>query len=235
MQCAIISDIHSNIYALRVVVEEIKQLKVSKVIVLGDTFGYYPWAVETFDLLSSLPLIVIAGNHDQWVLTNKSPIPVPKYWKAAQDNSNKLLSLRPQAIDWLRNLQLSMRQVIEGREILLVHGTPDNPSEGRFYPDDHQEYSWFPLNGQVLMLGHTHYPLYKVVKSGGVIINPGSVGQPRDGNPASSWCVLETDDLSCVWKRTEYDYAETINELVRLGWEDLFIKALKKDYQGPLR
>jgi putative phosphoesterase len=235
MKLAIISDIHSNSYALKAVVDDIRQQNISKVIVLGDIFGYYPWAVETFDLLSRLPLVAICGNHDQLVLTKESPEPIPAYWPAAQDNAQKLSLLRPQALDWLKNLACQAKVTIEGKDILLCHGTPDNPCEGRLYPDDKTEHAWFPLNNQVLLLGHTHYPFLKRTKGGGLIINPGSVGQPRDGNPDSSWCILETEDLSCIWKRTKYNYMDAAGELGRMRWEELSIRALKKNYQGPLR
>ena len=104
MKLAIIGDIHSNKHAFKSVFQEINRLNISKIIVLGDVFGYYPWAVEVYKMISKLDIIAIKGNHDVFVIQKNRPDPTPIYWEAAKDNEKKLTSKYPEALEWLRNL-----------------------------------------------------------------------------------------------------------------------------------
>lgn len=234
MKIAILSDIHSNKYALKAVLTEIDKLKISKVIILGDFFGYYPWAVDTYQMILKREKIGIKGNHDALISENKNPTPLPSYWPAILDNRKQLKSYCPEALGWLEDLSYQKKIIIENLKFLLFHGTPDDPAEGRFYPDDQNEFPWFSKKNEVLLLGHTHYPLFKQLPTGGVIINPGSVGQPRDGNPYPSWCVFDTKDSSVSWRRTKYNYRHAIKELEKLNWDNRSILALQKTTQGAL-
>ncbi len=234
MKIAILSDIHSNAHALTAVLKKVDQIKVSRIIILGDIFGYYPWAVETYKLISHRETIIIKGNHDALVYEQKIPEPCPVYWKTAKDNEKKLKAKYPQALKWLKTLKFQNEKIIEDIKFLMFHGTPENPKEGRFYPDNAQSFSWFPGQGEIVLLGHTHYPMERRIPLGGIILNPGSVGQPRDGNPFPSWCVLDTRDLSIVWERTKYDYLKAIKELEDLNWDKRFIMALQKTLKGSL-
>ena len=234
MKIAILSDIHANSFALQSVLNEIDRQKIQKLIILGDIFGYYPWAVETYQMLSSRTATAIKGNHDVLVLQKDMPNPCPPYWRAAKDNERTLKEKCPAAITWLKNLDLKMEMAIEDISFSLFHGTPDDPSEGRFFPDNEETYPWFPKKREILLLGHTHYPLEKSFPEGGMIINPGSVGQPRDGDPNSSWCILETKNLSVNWQRTKYNYQEPIELLEKMNWDRRSIAALQKTTKGKL-
>jgi len=235
MRIAILSDIHSNKYALTAVLQEINNLNISKIIILGDIFGYYPWAVETYKMLPKIDFFSLKGNHDVFVTQRNKPDNVLSYWEAAKDNEEKLASECPEALPWLESLKCNGEIIIDGIKLSLFHGTPDDACNGRFYPDDNGEYRWFPGRNEIILLGHTHYPMEIHTPTGGLIINPGSVGQPRDGNPYPSWCVLEMDELFISWQRTQYNYMEAVRELERVHWEKRSIRALQKDYKGPLK
>lgn len=235
MKIAIISDIHSNCYALNAVLRDIKKLKVSDTILLGDIFGYYPWAVETYELVIDHKMTVIQGNHDALVYRKKVPVPCPSYWDAAKDNESALRKKYPKAIPWLKSLKFKGSKSVEGIKLVFCHGTPDDPKEGRLYPDNIATFDWLPKKNEVLLLGHTHYPMERRLKQGGMVLNPGSVGQPRDGNPMPSWCILESDDLSVSWQRTKYDYRKAVRELRKMSWNARFIESLQKTSAGPLR
>ncbi len=236
MNVAILSDIHSNFFALEAVMNEFDQYKIDKVIVLGDIFGYYPWANETYELL--LPYLdnsfIIKGNHDQLLLELESPSPEPSYWAAAKQNESELKIKNPSAIEWVRNLPLEITVTINQRHIYMFHGTPENKVEGRYYPDDQADYLWLPKQDEVILLGHTHYSIYKKTKVNGIIINPGSVGQPRDGNPMPSWGILNTLDFDFQIKRTNYDNFKAMDELEKRQWDKRAIAALNKTNQGKL-
>jgi diadenosine tetraphosphatase ApaH/serine/threonine PP2A family protein phosphatase len=90
----------------------------------------------------------------------------------------------------------------------------------------------------MLILGHTHYPMIRRLKDGGYILNPGSVGQSRDGNPDPSWIILDTGVVAegerVRLRRVTYDRSEPLAVLKQLGWPARLIRALDKTAAGPL-
>ncbi|SKB93777.1 metallophosphoesterase family protein [Daejeonella lutea] len=236
MKLGILSDIHSNVYALQAVVSELELHEIDKLIILGDTFGYYPWAHETYEALHSyLPnAICIKGNHDQLVIQSSPPDPVPSYWYAAKLNEKELREKSPEAIDWLGTLPFESAVTLNGSVCRLAHGTPADPENGRYYPDDMNIWPWFPKPGTMLLLGHTHYPVVRNIKNGGKIINPGSVGQPRDGNPDAAWGILDTETRQFEFKRTNYNYQKVMATLREINWDKRAIASLGKSTGGAL-
>lgn len=237
MKIAIISDIHSNYFALKAVLEDIKNQKIERLIVLGDIFGYYPWATETYELL--IPYIkdsiFIKGNHDQLLLEEKPPLNPPSYWKAAKQNESDLLKKYPESIVWLKSLSFGLKFRLKDLSFNIVHGTPADKENGRFYPDDKNIHPWFPEKNKLLFIGHTHYPLIRDLRpSKGIVFNPGSVGQPRDGNPMPSWGYLNTRNLEFKFKRTNYNNFDAIKLLKDLDWEKRSILSLNKKNKGEL-
>jgi putative phosphoesterase len=236
MRLAVLSDIHSNCFALEAVIEAFAGYEIDKLVILGDIFGYYPWANATYELLQPYidQALVIKGNHDQLLLETHSPVSKPSYWLAAKQNERELLAKNPIALQWIKGLSYQLSVMIDQRKVSMFHGTPSHTDEGRFYPDDDANHEWFPLTDEVILLGHTHYPLHKRTPRGGVIINPGSVGQPRDGNPMPSWGILDTSNLGFQIVRTGYDNFAVIDKLKKLQWEPRSIEALSKTNNGKL-
>jgi putative phosphoesterase len=236
MRLAVLSDIHSNCFALRAVIKEFSNYELDNIVILGDIFGYYPWANETYELL--LPYLdqalVIKGNHDQLLLDKNAPVPEPSYWLAAKQNEDALQAKNPVALQWLRSLSYELSVMIDEIKFSMFHGTPSHTDDGRFYPDDDENHEWLPEKDEVILLGHTHYPLYKKTAAGGVIINPGSVGQPRDGDPMPSWGILDTLNLNLQIVRTGYDNFAVMDKLKKLQWEPRSIEALNKTNKGKL-
>lgn len=238
MKIAVISDIHSNCYALEAVLNSIKKNNISHLIILGDIFGYYPWAAETYQLL--FPYLsnsfFIKGNHDQLLLDKIPPVPIPSYWEAAKQNEKSLMAKYPEVLTWLEQLDFSKKTIIENHVVEMYHGTPENPENGRYYPTDSETiYSWYPLKNTILFLGHTHYPLInKQTDNSGFIVNPGSIGQPRDGNPMPSWAIWSTKENTFELVRTVYDNLSVMEELKKMNWNDRAIKTLNKTEKGRL-
>ncbi len=236
MKIAILSDIHSNKYALDAVIHDFEQEGVERIIVLGDIFGYYPWAVETYQALKPYltDAVCILGNHDLLLLTDSHPPPTPSYWEAARQNKHDLLERENEALTWLSTLGLSKTISIQNVQVKFVHGTPGNAESGRYFPDNTESQDWFPAQGEVLLLGHTHYPLFRKVDGGGIIFNPGSVGQPRDGNPMPAWGLWDTTEQSFSFKRSNYDNLKAMQALEAMHWEQRAIAALNKTNTGKL-
>lgn len=236
MKIAIISDIHSNCFALKAVLNDFDKKQVERIMVLGDIFGYYPWAYETYQLLK--PYLgtgqFIKGNHDQLLFDTVPPDPQPSYWEAAKQNEIELKERSPEVLNWLGKLAFKSQFELNGRKISMAHGTPANPIEGRYYPDNTEVSDWFPAANEIQLLGHTHYPLLKQTADGGIIFNPGSVGQARDGNPMPAWGILNAQDMSFSFERTNYDNLAAMALLEKMNWEPRAIAALNKTKKGTL-
>jgi putative phosphoesterase len=227
MNLAILTDIHSNKFALSSSLNFLNYEKIDKYIFLGDFFGYYPWANETYNLLEEIfpKSFHILGNHDELINLNNHPENIPEYWEVIQLNKK---NLSRHALKWLSELKSEKILEIDCLTFKIYHGTPDNSLLGRFYPDDYNNYSWLPNQNEVLLMGHTHYPLVRKYESGGIIINPGSIGQPRDGNLKSSLCIFNTSNLVEKFYRIPYSIDIAIKELIEINWYPRSVFALKK-------
>jgi predicted phosphodiesterase len=227
MIVAVLSDIHSNVFALEAVLRDVELADITEIWVCGDTFGYYPWAADSFRLLQGAHTVAVLGNHDGWVADHQSA-PTHIMGQIARRNAADLASHNPAALDWLAGLASTRTLIRNGWMITMAHGTPDNPLEGRYYPDDARSYPWLPQQGQVVVLGQTHYPLRRGDASSGLLLNPGSVGQPRDRNPMPSWALLDLATGTAELRRTAYDHIAVMERLRTLQWEDQIIQALDK-------
>jgi putative phosphoesterase len=227
MKIAVLSDIHSNKYALSSTLKFLEDKGIESYIFLGDYFGYYPWVAETFGLIEKIfsKSFFILGNHDELMCRDEAPKPTPEYWDVIVQNKAELT---PAVIDWLKSLFPEKKIQIGGLQFNLYHGTPAEPLTGRFYPDNKNEYDWFPKKNEVLLMGHTHYPLSRKLKDGGLMINPGSIGQPRDGTLESSLCIINTETVEVKFHRVPYLIDKAIAELEKMNWYPRAIHSLKK-------
>ena len=227
MKVAVLSDIHSNKFALASTLKFLEDKGIDKYFFLGDYFGYYPWANETYKQIEKLfsTSFHILGNHDELICREQAPIPSPEYWHVIVQNK---LELTSKAVEWLKSLSPEKKLQIDTIQFRLCHGTPKEPLTGRFYPDNNDKYDWFPKKNEILLMGHTHYPIYKKVPDGGIIVNPGSIGQPRDGILESSLCIINTDDSDVKFYRVPYLINEAIHELENMNWYPRAIKSLQK-------
>jgi predicted phosphodiesterase len=227
VRIAVLSDIHSNFFALQAVLHEVEQSEASEVWICGDTFGYYPWASDTFSLLPDSDVIAVLGNHDAWV---DEPDSAPKniVGEIARKNAADLAEHSPAALGWLRALALTQQLERDAWQVTMVHGTPDDPLNGRYYPDDSSPHPWLPGASQILVLGQTHYPLCRGNARDGLLLNPGSVGQPRDRNPMASWAILDLETGRAELRRTRYDNIGAMSRLLAIGWDDRVVRSLDK-------
>jgi predicted phosphodiesterase len=224
---AALSDIHSNAHALTAVLRDVERAGAEELWFAGDAFGYYPWAAETFALLQPAVGLAVLGNHDSWVARLARP-PSGIAGSIANENARQLREQRPDALDWLRSLPQVVRHERNGWRITLIHGTPADALGGRYYPDDAREHPWLPRPGEILMLGQTHHPLLRGTAADGLLLNPGSVGQPRDGDPMPSWALLDLASGHAELRRTTYDNRAAVAELHELGWDDGVAEALDR-------
>ena len=187
---AVLADIHSDPDALEAVLKD-AAADAEALWVAGDVFGYGRAACETWRVLDAAgPDVAVLGNHDAWVL--HPDLAPPGAGDGARANSAVLRARCPDAVSWLSRLPLAWRAGHDGWQVTMIHGTPGDPLHGRYYPDDAGPHPWLPGPGQILILGQTHHPLCRGTAEGGLLLNPGSVGQPRDGDPRPAWALLDT-------------------------------------------
>lgn len=228
MRVLIISDIHSNLCALKAVVEDVGWF--DRVVCLGDIVGYGPDPEECVQLLKSFPdVICILGNHDAAVLDVIST----GYFNP---EAGKALKQQKQFMseDSLHYLASLPEMLVYG-DLCLSHGSPRDPlweyiDQGRVA---WEVFEHFDTDG--CLVGHTHMPCiffetedFKVsllkpksrdrwIPKNRFILNPGAVGQPRDGNPHASYVIWDTIENSFLFKRVGYDIQAVVKRIKDRG------------------
>ena len=222
MRAGIIADIHSNLPALEAVLETIERLDVDSILCAGDVVGYGAHPNECCARIRSLGVQSIAGNHDRAAIT-RAVSGLNPYAAAAAIWTGENLDNDSRA--FLSELPPSLRiDSGEGRAMAIHHGSDLNPHE-YVYEEDVDPGILERCSCEVVILGHTHVPFSTRLPSG-IVTNPGSVGQPRDGDPRASLAVLDTESLRCEIHRIEYDIDEEAEGIRSAGLPEVLAKRL---------
>jgi putative phosphoesterase len=212
----VISDIHCNIDALERVIEDAGLFDAA--ICAGDILGYGPDPLECVDAMISLGVNCVAGNHDLAAYSGDSSR-LNAYAQAAITIQRQLL--KQTQIAWLGRLPASLALEFGGVGVSVFHGSPRSPSYEYIYPEDAklraEELLEF-AETDLLILGHTHIP-YLIRSGERLLINPGSVGQPRDGDPKASYALLDLDEghVEVTHRRVEYNIDGVADRMRRRG------------------
>ncbi|GAB3042092.1 metallophosphoesterase family protein [Natronobiforma cellulositropha] len=206
MRVGLLSDIHANRVALEAVLSDMPS--VDALACAGDVVGYNPWPRECVEELRERAVVTVRGNHDRAVV---SPGEARLNRLARAGLEHARTCLEPGHLEWLASLPETRRE-FDGR-LRLVHGHPDDPDRYT-YPDDFSPR--LLTDEDVLVLGHTH--VQHAERYGeGIVVNPGSVGQPRDGDPRAAYAVVDLDALTVDLRRVAYDVDAVRRELERVG------------------
>jgi len=217
MRYGIFSDVHSNLEALETVIKAYKSEKIDIYLCLGDVVGYGANPVECIQITKDIAQITIAGNHD-WATAGLFSLEYFNDWakKAVLWTQEKIDSANHKFIS-------SLRLVYENEDLVLVHGTLNQPEEFNYMTDLLQASRTFALmRKSICFLGHTHSvgiliqdkeeridyqreERLKLKEGYRYIVNVGSVGQPRDGNNKASFCIYDTKKQEVSIKRIDYD------------------------------
>jgi len=209
MKICVFSDIHGNGPAFRVAFEMIMSEKADMNLFLGDLCGYYFDQRETFSMLQAIPnLISLKGNHDSIFLriVNKDEELRQAYVKQYGNSMENLLCEDAgELIQWLSDLPESY--LCDSLSLAGYHGSPWSNLEGYVYPDSSLEkFRNYP--DSIFVLGHTHYPMVRKVKDK-LIVNPGSLGQPRNGG-WPSYALIDFPSKQVVFREVSYNKAELL-------------------------
>lgn len=211
---AIISDIHGNFEALKAITNEIKRLSINKIICLGDICGYYSEVNECLELVKSLTENVVIGNHDYYIISN-TKCPRSNSANDCLDFQRKII--KPKLLSWLASKP--QQAVYYG--INCVHGGWNN------YLDEYINENSFAdkeFEEKLLASGHSHKPEIRKFEDY-VYCNPGSVGQPRDGDNRASFAVFKNGQYEII--RVKYDYTKTQNKMKECGFSEYYYKNLE--------
>jgi len=227
MRYAIISDIHGNVEALRAALDDIDKRSIDMVICLGDIVGYYPDPEECVQLVRSRAAHCIAGNHDYAAIGLIDTRNFTYYAFVAMEWTKEKVS--EESRQFLRSLPLSLE--VDG--LFFTHSSPSNPQEWAYvFPDSDDAIfeAFSALKHRVNFIGHTHWPSIMIHDSEKIslhhehsitvngthhyLINVGSVGQPRDSDPRSSYGVYDTATGEYTEVRLAYDFTTTQKKIV---------------------
>jgi putative phosphoesterase len=208
MLIGLIADVHSNVVALEAVLSEMESLGVEKILHAGDIVGYNPYPNETIELFRKRKILSIRGNHERALLSGDMS---DLNWHAAcalQWTSN---TISRENLDFISKLKDTEVISVDNTGIFLAHGSPNDPDQ-YVYPEDIEPGLLTMTSSDILVLGHTHIQFKKQFKEG-IIINPGSVGQPRDKDPASAFAILDADTKGIELRRIGYDIEKVIEDM----------------------
>jgi len=239
MKIAVISDIHANLEALDVCLAKIDELKPDKLICLGDLVDYCAQPNECIELVKKNADAVLLGNHDEAQFN---------FGLSAGFNDNARISsvhtrsvIKPEYADYLKTLPYTYSL----ENLLFVHASPRYPERYRYVlsaSDAESEFSSF--SEKVCFIGHSHRPVIFAERGSNVyetetvndsedtryIINAGSVGQPRDGNPKLSFGFIDTGSFKYYNYRLEYPvktaYKKIIDEKLPVFLADRILKGI---------
>lgn len=211
---ALISDVHSNLEAFEKVLEKIKNCEL--ILNAGDIVDYNANPNEVIDLVEKYNIISIQGNHD-YACYSGDVSNFTLY--AAQSSLWTSKILRKEKKQYLQNLPKIWRKKINGFKIVMVHGSPRdylNEYVYPYFPDNIFKEFLKQTKADILILGHTHIPFIKYFENK-IVINPGSVGQPRDGNPKASYALLDLESFSAKIQRISYNFKLTAQKIIKSG------------------
>ncbi len=228
MRYGIFSDIHGNWEALQEILRFCQKEGVNDFISLGDVVGYGANPKECLDMIRGLDTVCVAGNHD-WAVSGRFNF--ENFHHDAQEaviwTRNQLFS---DDMDFLNSLSL----VFKNEEFIAVHGTLGEPERFRylFYMSDALQ-TFHLMDRPICFTGHSHVPQVLVQEGERVvclnkmsvkansdykyIVNVGSVGQPRDGNPKASCCLFDSQTRDIDIVRISYDYQSACDKILKAG------------------
>jgi diadenosine tetraphosphatase ApaH/serine/threonine PP2A family protein phosphatase len=240
LRALIVSDVHSNLAALERVIEDAERRGgIDQVWQLGDLVGYGPDPIECIDLLRGFDTRGVAGNHD---LASIGKLGLEAFNRYAASAARWTMSvITEEYVAYLTELPLKF----ELDDFTAVHGSPRDPIWEYLVTSATAVASFRHFETARCLVGHSHLPFICRPRENGavflefpldtpvpletdrMIINPGSVGQPRDGDPRASYAVYNSDDGVVTHHRVEYDIGRTQKRMLERGLPEYLIERLE--------
>lgn len=211
MKVGLLADIHGNAQALAAVLDAASAAGVSRLLIAGDFVGYYHEPGRVMALLADWNWDGVRGNHDEMLRgwpERSDADDIRRRYGSGLDVA--VAELARDQVDILLRLPQSRDCIVGQRHALLCHGAPWD-ADMYVYPDAPADLrSRLAAPGRDLtVFGHTHYPV-EWSEEPTLVINPGSVGQPRDRKPGACWALWDVDEHKVTLRRETYDMAPVI-------------------------
>ncbi len=227
MRLGVLSDAHGNLAGFEACLAAMGP--VDALLFGGDLLGYYFGGQAVLRRLRALDAVCLAGNHDLYFLAHQGrPIPHPiavpqpgayrdRYGPSLERAARELTAGE---VDYLASLPCDRTLDLGGHRVRFVHGSPWRPADEYVYPDDPALERFDAVDAELVIMGHTHRPLLRQ-RPGKTLLNVGSCGQPRDGDPRASFAVVELGEgrIHCELRRAEYDRAPLLEQCRQLAPE----------------
>jgi predicted phosphodiesterase len=240
MRFAFVSDIHANLEALEAVFKDIEGQDVDEIICLGDIVGYGANPNECADLVREKCTYILLGNHDAAAVNLlathhfNSHAKIAIEWTAANLNNA------------VRSFLLSLPLVLTRETLTLVHSTPYEPNMWYYITSlEEAAFNFQYFDTQVCLVGHTHIPIIIVLdakkevyvhqasqinlhgmEESRLLINVGSVGQPRDRNPDSCYAIFDTTLGDFLYRRVPYNIEKAQAKMKKIKMPEFLITRL---------
>ena len=220
---AVLYDIHGNLEALEAVVAEAEAAGVDGYLLGGDYATFGPWPRETVERLDDLPAETwLRGNVERWLV---EPPEVPEQARPLVEAA--VASARAELTDEqiARLYALPERAEVDG--LLYCHGSPLSDVESFApQPEDGEERLLAGVRERIVVFGHSHVQFRRAGPDETELVNPGSVGQPLDGDTRAAWAVAEGGRLT--FRRTEYDVERAAAQMRRHGdWAEPIVRRIE--------
>ncbi|PWJ42891.1 metallophosphoesterase family protein [Sediminitomix flava] len=240
MKIAFISDIHANLPALEAVLADIDQIQADFIFCLGDLIGYNIWPNEVVEEIRKRRIPTIMGNHDEAQLFP---------FTHEDKNSNRGITREmlndenhAYCVQLPRQLFFDFQTEEGNARIQLVHGSPKaiNDYFTVDYPEEEALKFMEEANSHIILCGHTHKPYHRIITASDQtfrhVINVGSVGKPKDGNPKACYALMELKSemslsdknmISIEFRRVAYDHEKAVQAVMDSPFPEAYAEALR--------
>lgn len=234
MRTAVFSDVQSNIHALEAVLEDMSIREVDRIICLGDLVGYGAFPNEVIQTIRKSGVSTIMGNYDDGVGHERGDCGCAYRTKADKDRGRDSIGWTVEKVTeenkaFLRQLTSNIDITANGMTVKLVHGSPWRVNEYLFEdrPVSTLEKVLDVAGTDVLVCGHTHLPYHRTLGSRH-IVNDGSVGKPKHGNPKACYAILDLrHELGVEFRFVDYDFEAAAKAAESVGLPREFADALR--------
>lgn len=223
MKIAIISDIHSNYFYFKKAIHQIEKYSVDEIYCLGDLIGYYDRPNEVIELIVNKNIKCIKGNHEKYLLGEIT------YYKKKEniyrmEKQKQALSIKN--LDFIKSLPDFIEKKIENKNFYLIHSLPNDTTS--YISSLHDLDSINLKSYDYYCFGHTHIPLISFYH-GVCILNPGSIGQPRDYTRKLSFIIVNTENQEINLYQVDLKISSYINQLIKMNYPESLIKILERE------
>jgi putative phosphoesterase len=232
MKILVISDVHGNIVALNEVLGKVPH---DVVVFAGDIVDYGPRPAECLEKIRTISMHFVRGNHDNAAGLNVDCHCSEKMHALSVETRKYTRKvLNSEQLEFLRKMPLTDQFTIDGKRFFMVHASRTDPLYQylKFNEAEKEKFieEFGDIDADFIIYGHTHLPLVLKNIVRGTIINPGSVGQPRDGDPRASCAVIDTESNNVEIVRIPYDIGKVAKQIKEAHLPEILVSILKQQF-----